>query len=81
MEAGGSMDRYLSEAGWRREHQLRNEVSRVCIALGLARGALASGDQSTLEEMLAEAEDAAEGCREALGSQSAPLRRPGVGHA
>lgn len=74
MEAGGSKDRYLAEAGARCEHQLRNEVSRVCIALGLARSALASGDRSSLDEMLAEAEDAARGCCEALGSRAAPLR-------
>lgn len=77
MEAGGSMDRYVSEAGWRCEHRLRNEVCRISIALGLARGALASGDRSTLEEMLAEAEDGAKGCREALGSRSVSFRNAG----
>lgn len=74
MEAGSSKDRYLAEASTRREHRLRNEVSRVCIALGLARSALASGDRTSLDEMLAEAEDAARGCCEALGSRAAPHR-------
>lgn len=78
MEAGGSKDCSLAEAGSRREHQLRNELSRVCIALGLARSAFASGDRDSLDEMLAEAEDAARGCREALGSQVASLRALGA---
>lgn len=74
MDAGGSMERCLWETSWRCEHQLRNEVCRVSLAITLARGALASGDQSTLSEMLAEAEDATKGCMEALRSQSATLR-------
>lgn len=75
MDAGGSMDRYLSEAG-RCEHRLRNEVSRVCLALSLVRSALECDDRTALEEMLAEAEDAAKGCREALGTRSATSLRP-----
>lgn len=79
MEAGGSKDRDFTGVGSRREHQLRNELSRVCIALGLARSAFASGDRASLDEMLAEAEDAARGCREALGSQAVTLRPLGAG--
>lgn len=78
MEAGGSEDRYRAEDSGRWEHQLRNEVSRVCIAVRLARSAFTSGDNASLDEMLTEAEDAARCCREALGSQVVPLRGPGA---
>lgn len=74
MDAGGSKDRVRLEAGWRCEHRLRNEISRVGLAISLARSAHACGDQETLGEMLAEAEDAAKGCRDAMGSLSATVK-------
>lgn len=60
------MTQILGEGQWQREHELRNEMCRLGMAIRLARTALSAGDVASVGEMLAEAGEASDSCRELL---------------
>lgn len=62
----------LGEGQRQREHELRNEMCRLVMAIRLARSALSTGDVASAGEMLAEAGEASDCCRELLFGKPGP---------